>query len=149
MCASANIDKTNHSLRATGATELFRAGVPEKIIQQRTGHMSLKGLHIYERTTIDQHKAGCDILQSKNSNPSYHTSLECHQQQQQQYDDSASGPIHSAKNQLASATTNIAVSQQSRATANGHGRNVYNNCTFNISIQPHPFLCPQHQPLLN
>ena len=30
--------KTNHSLRATGATRMFNAGVPEKIIQKNTGH---------------------------------------------------------------------------------------------------------------
>ena len=34
--------KSNHSLRASGATEMFKAGVPEKIIQERTGHRSLK-----------------------------------------------------------------------------------------------------------
>ena len=36
MCHEAQIDghKTNHSLRATGATQLSHAGVPEKIIQQ-------------------------------------------------------------------------------------------------------------------
>ena len=43
--------KSNHSLRASGATEMFRAGVPEKIIQERTGHRSLKALRTYERTT--------------------------------------------------------------------------------------------------
>ena len=50
MCVDAGIEghKTNHSLRATGATEMFKAGVPEKIIQQRTGHMSLKALGVYE-----------------------------------------------------------------------------------------------------
>ena len=30
--------KTNHSLRATGATRLFEANVPEKPIKERTGH---------------------------------------------------------------------------------------------------------------
>ena len=39
--------KTNHSLRATGATCLYGANVPEKIIQQRTGHQSLKALQTY------------------------------------------------------------------------------------------------------
>ena len=36
MCELANIPghHTNHSLRATGATELYTAGVPEKIIQE-------------------------------------------------------------------------------------------------------------------
>ena len=36
--------KTNHSLRATGASEMFRAGVLEKIAQERTGHRSVKAL---------------------------------------------------------------------------------------------------------
>ena len=30
--------KTNHSLRATGPSARFEANVPEKIIQERTGH---------------------------------------------------------------------------------------------------------------
>ena len=33
--------KTNHSLRATGATSLFEKQVPEKIVKERTGHRSL------------------------------------------------------------------------------------------------------------
>jgi len=33
----------NHSLRATGCSRLFEAGVPEKVIQQWTGHLSLQG----------------------------------------------------------------------------------------------------------
>ena len=39
MCDIAGIKrKTNHSLRATGATEMFAADVPEKLIHSRTGH---------------------------------------------------------------------------------------------------------------
>ena len=56
--------KTNHSLRATGATSLYTANVPEKMIQQRTGHRSLKALRIYERTTQDQELAVSKILTS-------------------------------------------------------------------------------------
>ena len=33
-------EKTNHTLRATGATALFNAGVPEKLIRDVTGHRS-------------------------------------------------------------------------------------------------------------
>ena len=56
MCKSAGITghKTNHSLRATGATELYLAGVPEKIIQQRTGHQSVEALRQYENTSEQQ-----------------------------------------------------------------------------------------------
>ena len=48
MCKLANFSghKTNHSLRATGATELYKAEVPEKIIQERTGHCSLECLRM-------------------------------------------------------------------------------------------------------
>ena len=38
--------KTNHSLCVTGASRLFTAQVPEKIIQQRTGHRSLEALSV-------------------------------------------------------------------------------------------------------
>ena len=44
ICPSAGIQghKTNHSLRATGATEMYHCGAPEKLIQERTGaHMKL------------------------------------------------------------------------------------------------------------
>ena len=45
-------DKSNHSLRATGASTLFQSNVPEKIIQERTGHRSLKALRLYERILL-------------------------------------------------------------------------------------------------
>ena len=43
MCKQAGIkgNKTNHSLRAMGATQMYDLGVPEKLIQERTGHRSL------------------------------------------------------------------------------------------------------------
>ena len=68
MCHEAGIGghKTNHSLRATGASEVFAAGVPEKIIKERTGHRSLEALHIYEHTSSAQHQAVSTILGSKN-----------------------------------------------------------------------------------
>ena len=56
MCQDAGLPQTytNHSLRAYGATTLFQSKVPEKIIQQRTGHKSLNALRQYERTTETQ-----------------------------------------------------------------------------------------------
>ena len=67
MCRNAGImgHKTNHSLRATGATELYRSDVPEKIIQERTGHRSLKALRVYERSTDQQHEAVSSLLSSE------------------------------------------------------------------------------------
>ena len=41
--------KTNHSLRATGATRLFAANVPEKLIAERTGHRSINALRIAQQ----------------------------------------------------------------------------------------------------
>ena len=37
--------KTNHSLRATGASALFEANVPKKVIQKQTRHRSVKALN--------------------------------------------------------------------------------------------------------
>ena len=66
MCHDIGISgkKTNHSLRATSVTKMFQAQVPEKIIQERTGHRSLAPLRMYERTTEEQHKAASTILSS-------------------------------------------------------------------------------------
>ena len=49
MCCDAGINekKTNHSLRATGATTLFNAGIPEKIKREVTGHQ-FNALQIYK-----------------------------------------------------------------------------------------------------
>ena len=54
--------KSNHSLRATGASVLFQTNVPEKIIQERTGHRSIKALRLYECTTGEQHQQVSHIL---------------------------------------------------------------------------------------
>ena len=48
---------TNHSLRATSATRMFSAGVPEKIIAERTRHRSAKALRQYEHTSTAQMQA--------------------------------------------------------------------------------------------
>ena len=60
--ASMTKKATNHSLRATGTTEMYRCGVPENVIKERTGHKSLDGLRTYERTTLEQQKAVSKIL---------------------------------------------------------------------------------------
>ena len=64
VCSDAGIGgyKTNHSLRATGATELFKRGAPEKLIQERTGHRSLEALRTCERSSEEQHKAASTLL---------------------------------------------------------------------------------------
>ena len=64
MCKEADVggNKTNHSLRATGATAMFSAGVPEKLVKSVTGHKSTKALEIYERLTAEQKEAVSKVL---------------------------------------------------------------------------------------
>ena len=67
MCSQIGVTgKTNHSLRATGATRLFEANVPEKLIQERTGHKSLDALRKYECTSVVQQKAVSSVICSSN-----------------------------------------------------------------------------------
>ena len=47
------VGKTDHSLRATGASEMFQAGVLEKIVIV----LLIKALCMYVRTTMGQHMA--------------------------------------------------------------------------------------------
>ena len=67
MCSQIGVTgKTNHSLRATGATRLFEANVPEKLIQERTGHKSTDALRRYERTSVVQQKAVSSVICASN-----------------------------------------------------------------------------------
>ena len=68
MCKNAGIKKeniSNHSLRASGTTQLFQSGVSEKVIKERTGHRSLEALRKYERTSDEQQVAVSEILTSQ------------------------------------------------------------------------------------
>ena len=64
MCEEAGVkgNKTNHSLRVAGTSAMFDAGVPERIIQGRTGHKSIEALRIYERVTEEQEAKVSKIL---------------------------------------------------------------------------------------
>ena len=46
----------------TGASSLFSAGVPERVMQSRTGHSSIDALRKYERVTLSQELAVSKIL---------------------------------------------------------------------------------------
>ena len=56
MCKAAQVDgrKTNHSLCSTGVTSLYKNNIPEKMIQDRSGHRSPAALCAYERPTAEQ-----------------------------------------------------------------------------------------------
>ena len=49
MCAEAQVagNFTIHSLRAYDATTLYNVNLPEKLIQERTGHQSIKAVQMY------------------------------------------------------------------------------------------------------
>ena len=48
---------------------MFNAGVPEKVIQERTGHLSLVGLRTYERPSIEQHITAGQVIAAKHNTP--------------------------------------------------------------------------------
>ena len=52
----------NHSMRATSVTQMYESSVPEKVIQERTGHKSLETLRMYEKTNAHQHETVCNVL---------------------------------------------------------------------------------------
>ena len=58
LCKSAALSAhyTNHSLRATAITRMYKSGVPEKVISEKSGHRSLKALRVYEHTSVHQQK---------------------------------------------------------------------------------------------
>ena len=64
MCEQVSIagKRTNHSLRATGITTMFQAGLPEKVIQDRSGYRSVDGLRKYERISEVQQASACKVL---------------------------------------------------------------------------------------
>ncbi len=85
ICKDAGIvgSKTNHTLRATGASQLFAAGVPERLIRQRTGHRSVEALRLYERPTEEQQQAVYTVLATQG--PSTYSSAVVQHQPAQPY----------------------------------------------------------------
>ena len=72
MCSLAGIQAetiSNHSLKATSATQMFEMGVPEKIIMERTGHKTLDALQTCERKNDKRHKILSHILSNNARNP--------------------------------------------------------------------------------
>ena len=87
---------TNHSLRATSASRLFVCNIPEKLIQEKTGHRSLSGLRVYERTTSQQEKTITKILESSSAMPEGND-VENVQPVKQPIDSSAAAPVFSGQ----------------------------------------------------
>ena len=53
---------SNHSLRATLISRMYNAKVPEKLIMERSGHLSKEGVRSYERTSTEQIQSICKTL---------------------------------------------------------------------------------------
>ena len=73
---------TNHSLRGTGASELFATGVPEALIQKCTGHRSVESLRLYEicgvQEKLNQIISKFNILAGKSNSNSNEYQQVCH-----------------------------------------------------------------------
>uniref|UniRef100_A0A1X7V736 Tyr recombinase domain-containing protein n=1 Tax=Amphimedon queenslandica TaxID=400682 RepID=A0A1X7V736_AMPQE len=126
--------KTNHSLRVAGATSLYRAGVPERIIQERTGHRSLQSLRQYERTSVDQEMAVSRILSGEAD--SYNPKPE---------------PISTCAVTEATCSTSIKIEEENPSPkASKQPMVQYNNCTVNVfgggKAQASPAPYPQYLP---
>ena len=63
MCVKAGItgNKSN-SLKATASTCMYEGNVPERIIQEQTGHPTVETLRTYQRTSLQQQKAVLWVL---------------------------------------------------------------------------------------
>lgn len=74
--AGINADRmTNHSLRATATTRMIDAGIPEKVIMDRTGHHSLDGLKPYCRTTDRQQQLVSSVIRCSEETVEKRTTL--------------------------------------------------------------------------
>ena len=69
LMKEANIEGffTNHSLRRTGGSRLFQAGVQRKLVKEVTGHTS-DAVDQYQITSVEQRKALSHIIVNKSSN---------------------------------------------------------------------------------
>ena len=125
MCAEADISgrKTNHSLRATAATEMFRQGVPKKVIQERTGHRSIEALRTYERVDDLQHKAVSSMLANNPTKTAY------------------TQHILSTKTQTRS--LNMSTSQAQHSGIPAITFNNLHGCTINFNCMPPPTTATQ------
>ena len=117
MCSEAGLEgkKTNHSLRVAGATCLFEAGVPERVIQKCTGHRCLQSLREYERVSNNQEMAVSRVLSGEVDH--YEPNLK---------DETSASEC---KEGIELAHPSPSTSNSESATAPGIQ---YNNCTVNV-----------------
>jgi len=130
MCNAAGIEGkfTNHSLRASGATVLFQVEAPEKVIQEFTGHRSVKALQHYEKVASQQKQAACNILNGGAPATSFSTEVEkLHSMQQSP--NLLSPQVLYPPNNVSIITT--------RPTISPH-ISISGNCTINFTVNVSP-----------
>ena len=52
----------NHSLRANGISRMYNSGIAEKLIMERSGHLSVGGVRQYERTSDQQRVKVSEVI---------------------------------------------------------------------------------------
>ena len=71
LCKLARIGvfKTNLLLSTTATSRLYRSGIDEQLVMERTGHRSLEGVRSYKCTSDDQCKTLSDIFNRTETAP--------------------------------------------------------------------------------
>ena len=67
---------TNHSLRRSGGTRLFRAGVDRKLVKEFTGHRS-DAVDSYQVTSFEQRQMLSKVVQGVHNNSTLCKTKEC------------------------------------------------------------------------
>ena len=134
MCAEAGLSekKTNHSLRATAATALFEANIPEKLIQERTGPHSVDALQQYQRSTVQQHQATSKISATNNG---------------LDYQEAAKPISTTASSHASSSASTLATTSNSQAPFTLNIGSL-SGCTINILYGSLPTQCTKQKPAL-
>lgn len=131
MCEGGGVSgsKTNHSLRAYAVTELFKAGIPEKVIQDRTGHRSIEGLRKYERISEDQKENACKALAVRNDVSMPHCCPN--------FVAKRPGVLQPSLMQPSSNYSMHSSQQQQLSPTCSFGSATFNGCTINVFQAPH------------
>ena len=141
MCQDAGIaPRTNHSLRATGATALFQANVPERIIQKTTGHRSLDSLRTYERISSGQEEAVSRVIMATEAT-SYKDELNKVENQQV-----AVRATNTENKQVKATENNQTVAVNSAGSSMGRLFGDLTNCSIGqITVNVNPTITVHHE----
>ena len=121
ICAQAGLsgNYTGHSGKAASITQMYDAGVEEGLIQERSGHRSIKCLLMYNRTTEIQKRQVSEVLNPSIAPPK---------------DKVAKSSNTTIDNFLIDSEMDKELSEAASKFDNSalFSGNVYQNCTFNI-----------------